>query len=286
MRYIKDFFEISSQYDAFLLDLWGVIHDGEQLYPMVSGVLERLYQEQKKVIFLSNAPRRAENVARVLQQLGIKTQYYHSIVTSGEAAYNYVQKKFNVQNSYYFLGPEKDAPWCDVGLLDELKIPHSPLEKADFILNVGFENDFQPLEELLPRLQAAIQLKIPMICANPDIEVVKQNGTRIFCAGLIAKEYEKMGGEVEYFGKPYAKIYQLALKQLKEINPQKILAVGDSLETDIAGAGKAGLDCALITGGILKNALHGADNTPDMQKLSAQINDIAPNYVLAALGQN
>lgn len=238
------------KYQGFILDLWGVIHDGTALYPGVRETLSRLKAEGKQVIFLSNAPRRAQKAAQVLAALGIPEGMYDHVITSGEAVYHFLSEKQEMGKRYYYIGPDKD-----LDILDGLRYIRAGLANADFILNVGFFNDNQTLEEMDSLLTTALALGRPMICVNPDRVVVKQDGTRLLCAGAIAERYEALGGRVLWYGKPYPAVYQLCINRFQSLTKAQLLAVGDSLETDIAGAKAQGIDALLIAGGILKEAL-------------------------------
>jgi len=269
------FLETSARYDAFLLDLWGVIHDGTALYPGVAAALKQLKQEGKKVIFLSNAPRRASRVVEVLEQLGIDNSLYSAVVSSGEVGYLWLKGGHAPWGKrYLYIGPEKDLHVLD-GL--DFQQVHS-VEEADFVLNVGFGTEAQSSEDVAPLLCDAFARTLPMLCLNPDMEVVKITGERFACAGVLAKSYVEMGGEVVSFGKPYGAVYEYCFGLLPGMPKNKILAVGDSLDTDIRGGLSAGLDSMLVTGGILKH--HSAE------ALAALCTEAAlnPTYIVPQLG--
>lgn len=249
MEFYPSLASIASKYDGFILDLWGVIHDGTALYPGVKPCLESLRRQGKKIVFLSNAPRRAAKVEEKLNELGITPDLYDHVLSSGEVAYNFLALPEHLidQQKYYFLGPEKDADLLD-GLAYERV---TDLEDAQFILGVDVEYHGQQVAELEPYLAEARRHNLPMVCVNPDIEVVKQDGTHIWCAGAVAQHYQGMGGEASYFGKPYAAVYEAALALLDTIKRDAILAVGDNIDTDIKGGNENAIDTALVTGGIL-----------------------------------
>lgn len=273
--------EILPNYKGFILDLWGVIHDGERLYPGVKDALMEMRAQKKQVIFLSNAPRRAVKAAGTLAALGIPESQYDHVITSGESLYGYLSSTRHLGTRYYYIGPDKD-----LDILDGLeRYQRSGLAPADFILNVGFFFDFQPIEDLHSSLKTAVSLGKPMLCANPDKVVVKQTGQHIGCAGMIAELYEQMGGKVVYFGKPYERVYQMCLERFVDAKLAEILAVGDSLDTDIKGARLQGLDTALITGGILKDALHPDGlHTLNKEALNQVVQEsgILPTYILSS----
>jgi HAD superfamily hydrolase (TIGR01459 family) len=281
MQYLSGLAPILDHYDAYLLDLWGVIHDGNALYPGVGDTLAEMHAKGKRIIFLSNAPRRGEKARQRLLELGIPADIAREVVTSGEAAYLQLAKGEEGWRGYAFCGPDRDRD-----LLQGLPyIPAAP-EEADFLLNVGFTDDNEPVSYWMPLLEAARARNLPMLCANPDRIVVRLSGEVLPCAGQLADAYSAMGGTVQYFGKPYPDVYVLCLSRLAGVPKERILAIGDSLETDILGANRAGIASALITGGILKPALfpHGqpALDVPRLTRLCAE-QGATPNYTLPGL---
>lgn len=275
MELLSSISSIIPHYDAFLLDLWGVVHDGSQLYPNVRDTLVAIKKSGKKVIFLSNAPRRASKVADALTNLGIEKELYDHIVSSGEVGFHWLESGISPWgNRYYLIAAEKDKD-----LLENLNYEQVyDLKNADFILNLGFGTEEQSLEDYSDVLQDAADISLPMLCLNPDLEVIKISGGRFPCAGAIAKEYEALGGKVEWFGKPHAMVYEYSHKLLGNIAKKQILAVGDSLETDIPGAKHFGVDSALVTGGILKGY-----NTSDIKEMCLELG-LRPNYLLPKFG--
>ena len=287
MEFLQRVSELADRYDAFLLDLWGVIHDGSATYPEVHDSLEAICKAGKTIIFLSNAPRRAAKAIEGLERLKVTSDLYHHVVTSGEVAFERIRDKnlsaFDITgNHYLYVGPERDG--C---LLEGLGYERTEdASKAAFVLVTGYDNDASPIDEKQAQLDAAIAHKLPLICANPDIEIVRITGVRAYCAGVIARKYEEMGGVVQYFGKPYPGVYRKALDLLDHIDSKRIAAIGDSLITDIKGANAMGIDSYLIAGGILGQELgieHG--ELPDRTKLEATCKreGITPTGVLPAL---
>lgn len=272
MLSIKNISEIISRYDLFLLDLWGVIHDGSALYPGVKAALDLLKTQNKQVIFISNAPRRSHRVMSVLKGFGIGEGDYLAAVSSGEVGYQWLAEGHAPWGKkYYYLGPAKDADVLDG--LDYIRV--DDIKAADFLLNVGFGSEEQTTDDFTMLLHAARGLGMPMLCLNPDLEVVKITGERHPCAGVIGRQYEVIGGKVTWFGKPYAEIYDMCLAGLN-VPKQRILAVGDSLETDIPGGQNYGIDTLLITGGILKH-----QSFVQIQEMCMQLG-LRPNYVADA----
>jgi HAD superfamily hydrolase (TIGR01459 family) len=274
MKTISGLSLVADQYDALLLDLWGVIHDGTHLYPGVHDALTQLRKNGKKIIMLSNAPRRAYKVDIALHSLGIEPALYDAIVSSGEVGYAWMASKDStVGTRYFYIGPDKD-----IDVIDGLNFTRTEhLVDADFLLNVGFGSDEQSSEEWTPVLNAAQRLALPMVCLNPDLEVVKISGARFPCAGVIAHAYEAIGGTAIWFGKPYAAVYDACMQLLPDTQKSRILAIGDSLDTDIPGALSFGIDCVLITGGILKT------QTPAQIESLYTTKHLIPTFVMPQL---
>lgn len=275
MKILSSIHDIIPDYNAFLLDLWGVVHDGSQLYQGVRETLLALKEAQKRVVFISNAPRRVARVASALAELGIDPSLYAHIISSGEIGFHWLESgNAPYGNRYYLIAAEKDA-----GLLDNLDfVQVYDLNNADFILNLGFGTEEQTSEDYEPTLRVAVKLSLPMLCLNPDLEVIKISGERFPCAGAIARNYVALGGKVEWFGKPYQMVYEYSHELLGGIDKKQILAVGDSLLTDIQGAKQFGIDSALVTGGILKGH--------DIAEIKEMCSELAlnPDYLLAKFG--
>jgi HAD superfamily hydrolase (TIGR01459 family) len=251
MRALAGFGEIADAYDGFILDLWGVIHDGVTPYPGSIDTLKRLRDIGKPAVLLSNAPRRAAVAQSALQAMGIEDSLYSGIMTSGEATHLKLAQRddprFAVLGKRVFhLGPVRDRNVIDG--LDLLQVDAPAL--ADFVLNTGPDDLAGPTEvddhsELLTECLGA---GLPMICANPDLEVIR-GGVRVICAGALAQRYDEMGGATIWIGKPDPAIYQPVLNMLGQPR-ERVLAVGDALRTDIAGAASAGVDSCWVLGGI------------------------------------
>lgn len=265
---MTDLKTIADKYDAFILDLWGVIHDGTALYPGVAETLAHLHGAGKEVVFLSNAPRVSAKAQAVLDNLGIPRTHYQAIVTSGQVAHDILREDTQwLGTKYYYLGPSKDEDILS-DLADYTRV--SDPAQADFVLNTGYEYDYQPHDEVLPLLDRLIEFDLPLLCVNPDHEVVKIDGTQMLCAGALAAAYEERGGIVECIGKPHEDVYERALNIL---GTERVLCVGDNPATDIDGANREGLDSLLILGGILS----AKGETPALDK-------VKPTYTLSSFG--
>jgi HAD superfamily hydrolase (TIGR01459 family) len=287
MKFISGIKEISHLYNHFVFDVWGVIHDGSAAYPGAVETVDYLRKEGKKICFLSNAPRRASVVANVLKKFGITENHYDFILSSGEATFLDLEK--NQKNgfkdfgkNYFYIGPQKDINLLEG--LDYVQVDNAA--KADFALTTGFDHENSTLEEKLPHASEARKYNLPMICVNPDMIVVKQNGHEMICAGALAAEYERLGGKVIYYGKPFSAVYKMVCEIFNNPENKKIIAIGDGMETDIKGAVDFGIDSVLVTGGILINSLdvkHG--DFPQRKKLEdiCERHQIFPNFVIPNL---
>lgn len=250
---------IADRYDGFIIDLWGVIHDGGALYSGARDALARLAARGRKTVMLSNAPRRAELLIEQMAGLGIERSLFGAVMSSGEAVHRELRARRDpwfgrLGRRYLLVG----APG-DEALLEGLDFERCrTVEEADFLLNTGLDGIEDTIERHLPLFERAIDAGLPMICANPDLVVVQQ-GRPFLCAGALAARYRFMGGDVVYRGKPDPAIYDDCLALLGVSDRRRVLAVGDAFETDVKGAHGAGLDSLLIMGGIHADALHGAD---------------------------
>ncbi len=276
--------EIESDYQGYIIDLWGVLHDGGTAYPGAHDALARLQDLRKQVLLLSNAPRRAFKAEQVLEGLGFTKGLYQHVLTSGEAVWQHMQRAADSSADplpYVYIGPEKDADLLE-GMAYRVV---EDAKAATCAVATGFDDFGQGLESKQAQLDACLEAGLPLVCANPDREVVKRDGRRMACAGLMGEYYVDRGGQVQWFGKPYAAVYSQALGLL-DVPKAKILAIGDSLHTDIAGAAGFGIDSALVTGGILADALQvdhqGAPDEKALQRLCEEEGAV-PSYILPGL---
>ena len=277
---------VAGRYDAFVLDLWGCVHDGLKPYPGVPETLAAMRAAGKRVLMLSNVPRRVEPVHVMLAGMGIGPALYDMVLSSGESAWRALKLRADAAHASlgrvgYHLGPARDVTIFDEGAAERSE----DLGAADFILCTGPRTDLAPLEAHEDLLDAARARDLPMLCANPDLWVMRGD-QRLVCAGLIAQRYAALGGRVVYHGKPHRAVYDTALELLGMPARGRVLCVGDGVLTDIAGAVGAGLDCALIPGGI-HGAAHGLlmGEMPDAARLDALLaeHDVRPTYAIPAL---
>lgn len=242
---------LARAYDGFIVDLWGVVHDGVRPYPGVTACLSHLREAGKRVVFLSNAPRRAGPVAAALAGMGIGAELYDGIMTSGEAVRNALRARAepdfaDLGHRLWHLGPPRDRNLFEDLDIEEVARP----AEASFMLNTGPDDLAPPDDETAfdAALREALDAGLPMVCANPDLEVIR-DGRRIVCAGALALRYAAWGGRVIWRGKPDPAVYQPTLGLLGT-DPARTLALGDSLRTDIAGAKAAGIAATLVLSGI------------------------------------
>ena len=253
-KIIRGLSSIAAHYEGFLIDAWGVLHDGESLYPHALHCLEKLANRDKKVIILSNAARRSEAMAEELRVHNIGPEFYHAVLSSGELTWRAINGAIEINKfpgQGYYLGPARSQ-----GLLEGLALDWvDNIEEADFILNTGAPrgNPSTTIESESLLAKAAAK-DIPMICANPD-QIAIRGGQMGISAGALAKRYQQMGAQfIHYHGKPYPPIYSEALALLN-MPASRVLAVGDAFETDIQGGRNAGLDTGLIAAGIHRDQL-------------------------------
>ncbi|MGH7111895.1 MAG: TIGR01459 family HAD-type hydrolase [Stellaceae bacterium] len=266
IRLIDRLGEIAPHYDGFILDLWGVLHDGLAPLPGALECLAALRDSGKRIVLLSNAPRRAADVVERIARIGVPSLYDH-VMSSGEEAWLCLSRRDDpfyakLGRRVLHIGSERD-----LGIREGLALDFvETVAAADFILNTGPAGWDDRLKDYAPVLDAARARSLPMVCANPDL-VVMRGRTLHLCAGALAQHYEESGGTVRWHGKPYPSIYSACLALLGIEDRARILAIGDSLRTDIAGAAAAGLDSLFVTGGI--HAEEFGVGIPDPERVAA-----------------
>lgn len=247
--------DIAGFYDGVILDLWGVVHDGVKPFPETIETLQELKRAKRIVWLLSNAPRRKHVVAEHLAAMGISEDLYDGLLTSGEATHMALRDKYIGKwgRRCFHLGPDRDKSVYEGLGLDIVK----ELKDADFILNSGIYDHFNDTADMYrPLLEEAAAKNLPMVCANPD-KVVYIGDRLVLCPGTLAEMYEQLDAPVTWFGKPHRGVYSMVMEQM---GVKRILAVGDSMATDVAGATGAGIDAAFVMSGIHKDELTGAAN--------------------------
>ena len=263
--------EISDAYDTFVIDLWGVMHNGIKLNKKAMEAVTQLQIKSKKIVFLSNAPRPSLTVIDFLLKMKIDKQYLSNVMTSGEAAMQAInQNKFG--KKFFHLGPQRDS-----SIFEKVKENLTTIDNCDFILCTGLfdednpdlnksqlhENDLNYYKNFLIKHTSK-----KLVCTNPDL-TVHRGDKEEYCAGYIAKIFEELGGKVIYYGKPYEEIYKMCFK-----SNEKVLAIGDNLRTDIKGANNLNKDCLFISNGVHRNEFK--DNL-ELNKLLARYK-VKANY--------
>lgn len=234
------FDDIPEKYDTYIIDLWGVVHNGYSLFPGVQETFIKLQKQDKKVLLLSNAPRRKAPVQRQLEDLGLSSDAYTDLYTSGEDAHRALKSNSSQKKCFSFIASDADL------LSDSQIILTDDIKEADFFLNARMPLIADGVVE--GYLKKALDLELPMICVNPDVSVIS-GGEVLFCAGSLAQRYQTMGGEVSYHGKPHPSIYN-ALQKKHSFDKNRTIAIGDALKTDILGAQNFGIDSILVLCGL------------------------------------
>src|SRR3954454_785268 len=242
---------------VLLSDIWGVVHNGLESFPEACEALHHFRRQGGTVILITNAPRPADSVQRQLRKLGVADEVYSAIVSSGDLTRHYVAE--HPGGKVFWLGPERDN-----SIHRGLDVALSPLEEASYIICTGlYDDETETAEDYRPMLLRARERKLPLICANPDI-VVERGDRLIYCAGAIAELYRELGGKVIFYGKPHRPIYErammLAAQHRGHAAPlDRVLAIGDSVRTDLAGAHGFGIECLFVTRGIHAEEFEGVD---------------------------
>ena len=252
-------------YDLFFIDIWGVVHNGIQLYKQAIEVLSKLEENKKEFVLLTNAPRPNKTVIEFLKKIGLES-YHQNVFTSGEAALRHLRKNL-YSKKFYHVGPPRDFDLFSTfknQKAEELKL-------ADYILCTGlfdsYEDDLNYYKNLLTN-----HISKKMICTNPDL-IVDRGERREYCAGSIAKIFEEINGKVTYFGKPHPPIYNLSIN----LKDKKVLCIGDNLNTDIKGANVQNFDSLLITNGIHRKEILEVELNQVLKQYKVNVDYIQKN---------
>jgi HAD superfamily hydrolase (TIGR01459 family) len=279
---IDKFGPLARDYDVLLCDVWGVVHNGIAAFPEACDALERFRNEGGTVILITNAPRAGANVQRILDRFAVPHAAYDAIMSSGDVTHGIVETR--LKERVFHLGPERD-----LSIFAGLGVVFAPAEAADYVVCSGLFDDTRETPEDYHDLLATMRARsLFMVCANPDI-VVERGDELVYCAGAIADAYAAIGGEVLYCGKPYAPIYEAALSKAAALRRERaplarVLAIGDSVRTDLKGAASFGLDCLFVV-----SALHaeeaGGREAPDLAGLNAAFAaaGVAPKAIMRRL---
>jgi HAD superfamily hydrolase (TIGR01459 family) len=277
--------DVFNQYDAYLIDAWGVLHDGGQVFPEALACLSFLKAQSKQVVILSNAARRRKAFDQELAKSGINDSLFDFSLSSGELFWQqFNQGRFKLGHYCLYLGPQRSRgilAGLDLQLVDDVA-------KADFIINAGVEGNQLDASSQLPLLKLAADRQLPMLCVNPDLVAIR-HGVRGISAGAIARDYERFGGYIEYFGKPYPDIYEECFKRLPSVPLSRMLMIGDGLQTDILGANSAGIDSLFVTQGIYREQIAAIDQLSTIATSANSLLDLflsegaQPDYIIERL---
>jgi HAD superfamily hydrolase (TIGR01459 family) len=257
LRFVERLRDLVDGVEVVLSDIWGVVHNGLEAFPEACEALHTYRQRGGTVILITNAPRPADSVQRQLRKLGVADETYDAIVSSGDLTRHFVSD--HPGKKMFWLGPERDN-----SIYRGLEAEIGPLEQADYIVCTGlFDDETETPEDYRAMMLQARERKLPLICANPDI-VVERGDRLIYCAGAIAELYRELGGEVTFYGKPHRPIYERAMALAAEHRGHpapldRVLAIGDSVRTDLTGALGFGIDCLFVTRGIHSEEFEGLD---------------------------
>ena len=257
LHFAESLRELVGEVEVVLSDIWGVVHNGLESFPEACEALHSFRSQGGTVILITNAPRPADSVQRQLRKLGVADETYDAIVSSGDLTRLYVAD--HPGRKLFWLGPERDN-----SIYRGLDAVLAPIEEADYIVCTGlYDDETESAEDYRGMMLEARERKLTLVCANPDI-VVERGDRLIYCAGAIAELYRELGGEVIFYGKPHRPIYERAMvlageRQGHPIERRKVLAIGDSVRTDLAGARDFGIDCLFVTRGIHSEEFEGLD---------------------------
>jgi len=257
LRFAERLRDVVGDAEVLLSDIWGVVHNGLAAFPDACQALHSFRQQGGTVILITNAPRPADSVQRQLRKLKVADEIYDAIVSSGDLTRHFVAD--HPGQKMFWIGPERDS-----SIYRGLDPVLAPLEQADYIVCTGlFDDETESAENYRAMLLQARERRLTLICANPDI-VVERGDRLIYCAGAVAELYLELGGEVIFYGKPHRPIYERAIAMAAErrgraVELKDVLAIGDSVRTDLAGAQSFGIDCLFITRGIHSEEFEGID---------------------------
>ena len=266
--------EISAQYDALFVDLWGCVHNGVRAFDAANKALIEYRAGGGIVVLVTNSPRPRAQVEQQLTDFGVARDAWDSIASSGDSARSALFLG-SVGQKIYFIGTDAELPFFEpLKLIDDpIQISRVPIEQAEGIVCTGLPTADGTPDDVRAPLLYAKQKGLKLLCANPDI-IVDRGDKREWCAVAVAQAYTEMGGTSLYFGKPHAPIYDLARRRLSAIRPNipddRILAIGDGITTDIQGAIGEGIDSLFITGGLAAKETATATQ-PDPEKLSQYV---------------
>ncbi len=289
-RIIQSLSDISNDYDALFCDLWGVIHNGREVFPAAVDALQSFRRKGGRVVLLTNAPRPFPGVKAQLARLGAPADCYDLIVTSGDASQNAVAAGLYGKRIYH-VGPDRDFLFFDDHNGQPLDVTRVSIEEADAIICTGLWDDqTETPDDYRHLILNGLNRQLTMLCANPDIEV-DHGDKRIYCAGAVGAAYAEAGGTVHYYGKPHSPIYQLSSTLLTQqfgvdIPKERILAVGDGILTDVPGAIGENIDCLFVAGGLAAEQIGIVNGDPNVDGVRNYLDaaGLAPKFTIGYFG--
>ncbi len=280
--FTEHFASLAPAYDVVLCDVWGVVHNGVAATPQAAEALARFRAGGGTVVLITNAPRPSAYVRRQLDRFGVVPEAYDAVISSGDVTREVVRARRG--QALFHIGPERDRP-----IFADLEVRFAPAESADYVVCSGlFDDDHETPDDYDPLIARMRARSLFMVCANPDV-VVERGEELLYCAGAIADRYRAHGGEVLYAGKPYRPISEGALDKASarrgaKVPLARVLAIGDSVRTDLTGAAALGVDFMFVTSGIHAQEL-GAREDPDPAVLADLLGEarLAPRAVMRRL---
>ncbi|MEM6759879.1 MAG: TIGR01459 family HAD-type hydrolase [Pseudomonadota bacterium] len=282
---ISSLAEVSDRYDALFVDLWGCVHDGVRALPDAVTALQQFRARGGKVVLVTNSPRPRAGVEKQLVHFGVPRDAWDTIATSGDSARAAMFRGVVGENVYFVGQPGEEKFFEPIGVIkDPVNVRMVPLDQAEGIVMTGPRDPLADPDAMRPEFLVAKARGLKLLCANPDI-VVDRGETREWCAGALAKLYTEMGGESLYFGKPHPPIYDLARRRLAELGADVpdagILAIGDGVLTDIAGAMGEDIDSLFISGGLAAIETKTTQQPdPDALSVYLETEKSAPTYTI------
>ncbi|QXT40760.1 TIGR01459 family HAD-type hydrolase [Gymnodinialimonas ceratoperidinii] len=287
-RIIDTLSDISDNYDAVFCDLWGCLHDGITPFDSAVEALRSFKAGGGTVLLLTNSPRTRASVAKQLDRIGVPRDCWDVIATSGDSA-RAAMLRGAVGTKVWHIGQSQDESFfAPMEMVDDaVDIARVPLKEAEGIVCTGPFDPHADPADLRPQFLLAKSRGLKLLCANPDI-VVDRGDERIWCAGALAQLYTEMGGESLYFGKPHPPIYDLARRRLVQIgkpaSDDRILAIGDGINTDVSGGTGENIDTLFITGGLARGET-GTEHQPNETKLASFLTSaqLEPTFAIGML---
>ncbi len=271
--------EIIERYKVLLIDAYGVIHDGRRVFPAVNDALRRARAAGRKVVVVTNSPQRVAGMVFRLNDVGVEDGNYDAIASSGELTWRDLERRNGVNGALprvHFILQGSGIRW----LADVRNPMVEAMHDADIVVAAGmpYGTEAEALTSpLVPALAAARARNIPMLVADSD-ETYPENGIVRLGPGWIARHYDKLGGTVVEYGKPFDPIYDEALALAGKVEPSEVLMIGDNLKTDIAGATRRGFDSLLV----LEGGVHGWLSPKELATMAGEL-ELSPTYVARGL---